>query len=127
MHSNLFYYNYLKSFFQDFHVVFLFVSFLAIKEKILVLIVLAFVDNNSDFESALYLILASALSSSSRLPPRKQENQNPAGRRAVVPPGLQRAACTDDTPSAGTAHAHPGSTEEEGIILRMKSQCALHG
>ncbi len=103
-------------------------SFLEINKKILVLMVLSFVNNNnSAFERALYLILASALSSSSRLPPRKQENQNRAGRRAVMPPGLQGAACTDDTPSAGTAHAHPGSTEEEEIITRMKSQCALHG
>lgn len=49
-----------------------------------------------------------------------QENQHRADRGAVVPPGLQRAACTDDTPSAGTAHTRPGSTEEEEIIMHEK-------
>jgi len=37
-----------------------------------------------------------------------------------MPPGLQRAACSDDTPSAVSAHTRPGRTEEEEIIMHEK-------
>lgn len=72
------------------------------------------------FLALLYLILALAPLASSRLPQQKQESQHPADRGAVMPPGLQRAACSDDTPSAASAHTRPGRTEEEEIIMLEK-------